>query len=195
MPTTTTIFGPHFFYNIKLLLNNDHLSITATNLEFQGWSLNTGLTALNFFRLKLFTSEVDQVSAEPKLKTVILKLHSYIPLLCNTFFRSWSQYCKTQNSSKMKSAIITLLMDCFNFHHSSDEVMQGRILRPNSFNGDKICFYRIGSRWFIDCFYHHLQILSIIRKRNYRNRMLLSIIMIKKRNKNKSLSIQSIFYT
>ena len=49
--TTTTclqrppFWGPIFtFYNIKLPLNNDHLSITATNLGSRGWSLYTGLT-------------------------------------------------------------------------------------------------------------------------------------------------------
>ncbi len=37
--------GPNFnFHNIKLLLNNDHLSTTATNFWSWGWSLNTGFT-------------------------------------------------------------------------------------------------------------------------------------------------------
>jgi len=38
-------WGPNFnFHNIKLPLNNDHLSTTATNFGSQGWSLNTSLT-------------------------------------------------------------------------------------------------------------------------------------------------------
>jgi hypothetical protein len=37
--------GPNFnFHNIKLALNNDHLSTTATNFGSRGWSLYTGLT-------------------------------------------------------------------------------------------------------------------------------------------------------
>ena len=42
--------GPFFnFYNTELLLNNDHLSTTATNLGYRGWSLYTGLTVLENF--------------------------------------------------------------------------------------------------------------------------------------------------
>ncbi len=38
-------WGPIFnFYNIKLPLNNDHLSTMATNLGSRGWSLYTCLT-------------------------------------------------------------------------------------------------------------------------------------------------------
>ncbi len=48
--TTTCLQRPLFwapdfnFYNIKLPLNNDHLSTTATNFGTRGWSLYTGLT-------------------------------------------------------------------------------------------------------------------------------------------------------
>ncbi len=50
--TTTSLQRPPFwcpnfsFYNIKLPLNNDHLSTMVTNLGSRGWSLYTGLTVL-----------------------------------------------------------------------------------------------------------------------------------------------------
>ncbi len=50
--TTTCLHRPLFwdpnfyFHNIKLHLNNDHLSTTATNFGSRGWSLYTGLTVL-----------------------------------------------------------------------------------------------------------------------------------------------------
>ena len=48
--TTTCLQRPPFlgpiftFCDIELPLNNDHLSTTATNLGFRGWSLYTGLS-------------------------------------------------------------------------------------------------------------------------------------------------------
>jgi hypothetical protein len=51
--------GDHFLspnsgpYKINLLLNNDHLSTTASNLGSRGWSLNIGLTEL-FLKKKMW---------------------------------------------------------------------------------------------------------------------------------------------
>ncbi len=45
-------WGPDFnFHNIKLLLNNNNLSTTATNFGSRGWSLYTSLTVDNFHLL------------------------------------------------------------------------------------------------------------------------------------------------
>ncbi len=47
-------WSPNFdLHNINLLLNNDHLSTTATNFGSQGWSLCTGLTVLLKYFLRL----------------------------------------------------------------------------------------------------------------------------------------------
>ncbi len=60
--TTTRLQRPLFrgsnfnFHSIKLPLNNDHLSTTATHFGSRGWSLYTGLTVLQnvFYYLNAF---------------------------------------------------------------------------------------------------------------------------------------------
>jgi len=48
-------WGPNFnFHNIKLPLNNDHLSTMATNFGSQGWSLSTSLTVYKLLLFKHF---------------------------------------------------------------------------------------------------------------------------------------------
>ena len=47
-------WGPIFtFCNIKLPLNNDHLSTTAWSLGSRGWSLYTGLTVVHILSKKI----------------------------------------------------------------------------------------------------------------------------------------------
>jgi len=115
--------GPDFnFHNIKLLLNNDHLSTTATNFESRGWSLCTGLTvvsknggvkklhALFEWPLTLFAASVFALSLCFALSLLVVKIWCNLNWLLTAKWMSHlncSNYTLSHNLFKLFSLSLT----------------------------------------------------------------------------------------
>ena len=124
--------GPVFsFYNIKLPLNNDHLSTTTTNLGSRGWALYTGMTVFLFD------------FAEQKCKC---QLHFFYELFVYTNIpRKKLLYHKLEMDQLHKSSKSFYLNPCFSNCPYKSELQikkdSNLFLKQNVFNFTKVTNY------------------------------------------------------